>query len=74
MSKEDNYRRNAAETLELAARAGSSLAKARLLSLAEKWLDLAERAQAVARNRLARTRPLHPLVQAKIPDLWRDAS
>jgi hypothetical protein len=73
MSKEDDYRRNAAETLDLTRRAGSSLDKRHLLSLAEKWLDLAERAHAVARNRLGRMRPLHPLVRAKIPDLERDA-
>jgi hypothetical protein len=69
MSKADDYRRNAAEALELAGRAESSGDKGRLLSLAEKWLDLAERAHALAGNRIG---PLHPLVRAKIPDLWGD--
>ena len=68
MSKEEDYRRSAAESLELAGRAVSSCDKGRLLALAEKWLDLAERAHALARNRAARILPLHPLVQAKIPD------
>ena len=72
MSKESDYRRNAAEILELAGRAENSGDKVRLLSLAEKWLDLAERAHALARNQIGRIRLLHPLVRAKIPDLWRD--
>jgi hypothetical protein len=71
MSKEYDYRRNAAETLELARRARDFRDKGRLLSLAEKWLDLAERSRA-ARNRIGRLRLVHPLVREKIPDLGRD--
>jgi hypothetical protein len=43
MSKQDEYLDNAAQTLELATRASSSSEKSRLLSLADKWLDLADR-------------------------------
>ena len=71
MSKEDDYRRNAAETLALAGRTRDFRDKGRLLSLAEKWLDLAERSRA-ARNRIGRLRLVHPLVREKIPDLGRD--
>ena len=71
MNKEDDYRRNAAETLELARRARDFRDKGRLLSLAEKWLDLAERSLA-ARNRIVRIRLMHSLVREKIPDLGRD--
>jgi hypothetical protein len=44
MSKAEEYLDNAAETVVLANRASSSADKGRLLRLAEKWLDLAERA------------------------------
>jgi len=44
MTKEDDYRRNAADAMALARRAGTSGDKGRLLALAEKWLDLAEQA------------------------------
>jgi hypothetical protein len=72
MTKEDDYRRSAAETLELASRAWTSRDKGRLLSLAEKWLDLAERAHQIACDRIGKVRQLHPLVRAKIPDLSHD--
>ena len=72
MTKEDDYRRNAAETLKLASRAASSGDKGRLLSLAEKWLDLAERTRDLARRRAGRVRVLHPLIHAKMPDVWHD--
>ena len=55
MSKEDDYRENAAETLELAHRAGNSADRGRLLALTEKWLDLADR-----------TRRIAPLIRAKL--------
>ena len=61
MSKTEEYLDNAAETVELANGASSSADKGRLLRLAEKWLDLAERAsQLVKRSRS----PVgeHPLV------------
>jgi hypothetical protein len=61
MSNEDDYRRNAAESVELAHRASTTRDKSRLLSLAEKWLDLADRAQRLARH--ARGIREHPLVK-----------
>jgi hypothetical protein len=43
--KENEYRRNAAETIELANRAASPADKFRLLGMAQGWLKLAERVQ-----------------------------
>ena len=63
MSLEDDYRRNAAESIALARRAGSSAGKGRLLKLAEAWLDLANQAERVARRGKVRD---HPLVRAKL--------
>ena len=63
MSKEIDYRENAAETFELAQHASSSRDKGRLLALAEKWLDLADRARRV---RLAGKTYEHPLLKAKL--------
>jgi hypothetical protein len=50
MTLEDGYRENAARTLERAKRASSTRDKRRLLRLAEKWLDLADRADFLARR------------------------
>jgi hypothetical protein len=63
MSLEDDYRRNAAESVALARRTGSSAGKGRLLRLAEAWLDLANQAERVARRGKVRD---HPLVRAKL--------
>jgi hypothetical protein len=49
MTQED-YVQNAADSMHLAHRAGSSADKGRLLKLAEAWLDLAERARQGGRN------------------------
>jgi hypothetical protein len=65
MTKEDDYRRNAAETMQLAQRASSSADKGRLLKLAEAWLDLADRARLMVR-RLRRPGDVHPLVREKL--------
>jgi hypothetical protein len=65
MSKEDDYRRNAADTMQLARRASSNEDKGRLVMLAEAWLDLAERARGAAK-RLRRPLLVHPLVQKKL--------
>src|SRR3984893_9779377 len=48
MAKEDDYRRYAAETIDLASRANSTSDKGRLLAMAEAWLDLADRAHRLA--------------------------
>jgi uncharacterized protein YutE (UPF0331/DUF86 family) len=64
MSKADDYRENAARSVELARRVGNSSVKRRLLALAEAWLDLADHA-----HRLARKEPPtgeHPLVRKKL--------
>jgi hypothetical protein len=51
MSKEDNYRQSAADAMGLANRAASTSDKSRLLGLAERWLDLADRAHRRFRGR-----------------------
>jgi hypothetical protein len=50
MTREDDYRRHAAETMDLVQKAGSSFDKRRLLQLAERWLNLADRAHRTARE------------------------
>ena len=65
MTKEENYRRNAADSVQLAQRAGSTADKGRLLKLAEAWLDLADRAHS-APKRLRAPTILHPLIQKKM--------
>lgn len=68
MNKEDDYRNNAAESVELAAKLPTAREKGRLLRLAEKWLDLAEHTSRLSRRHTARL-PEHPLVQKKLgPD------
>jgi len=64
MTKVDDYRKNAIETVELANRASTTEDKVRLLSLAEKWVDLADRVHNTIRSRASR---LHPLIRAKLP-------
>jgi hypothetical protein len=49
-SKESDYRRQAVETLRLAQRASSSFVKARLVNLAEAWIELAEMAHKASRS------------------------
>jgi hypothetical protein len=62
MTREDAYRKNAAESVELANRDSTTRDKGRLLNLAERWLDLADRAHFIAR----RFGPMreHPSVKA----------
>ncbi len=67
MAKEDDYRKNAAETVELASRATNTADKGHLLALADKWLDLADRAQRLTKRFGARQRN-HPLVEKKLRD------
>jgi hypothetical protein len=71
MAKEDDYRISAAETVELANHTANSGDKGRLLSLAERWLALADRAHR-RHDRKARPAQLHPLVEQKLP-LRQDA-
>jgi len=66
MTKVDDYRKNAIETVELANRAATTEDKVRLLNLAEKWVDLADRVHRTIRSQASR---LHPLIRAKLPGL-----
>jgi hypothetical protein len=61
MRKEEDYRRTAAEIIDLAHKATTALDKRRLVGLAEKWLDLAGRSERLAARP---RRPIgeHPLV------------
>ena len=64
MSKERDYRRNAAETVELANKVPTAADIGRLLRLAERWLDLADM---VGRQRRSpRTVNDHPLVEERL--------
>lgn len=62
MTKEDEYRENAAETVGLASRASSTSDKSRLLALAEAWLDLADCAPRVASHHKRKVQELRSLV------------
>jgi len=76
MTKEDDYRKNAAETVELANRATTSADKGRLLRLAENWLDLADRAARLTRRFGQKQHnecgPEHPLVRQAFDHLDTD--
>jgi hypothetical protein len=72
MTKEDDYRRHAAETMELVNKATTSSDKRRLLQLVERWLNLADRAHQAARDRLASVR-MHPLMRSRLEHERRDA-
>ncbi len=69
MSKQDDYRDNAARTFDLATRASNSGEKSHLLDLAERWRDLADRSQ----HQLARPLGEHPLVKRVFQGLQSDA-
>ncbi len=75
MTKEEDYRKNAAETVDLAHRAVSSTDKSRLLGLAENWLDLADRAARLTTRfgpkQQPDLRPEHPLVRRTFGHLHR---
>jgi hypothetical protein len=71
MTMEDDYRRNAAETVQLAQRTSSSADKGRLLKLAEAWLDLADRARRIGHN-LRRPASVHPLIREKLDPYTRE--
>ena len=67
MTKETEYRADAANSIELANSASSMSDKGRLLELAEKWLNLADRAHRL-RCRFAPARWQHPLLRSKLGD------
>ena len=60
-----DYRRSAAEAVDLAHRAASMADKRRLLAIAEAWLDLADRAHRVTLRHI-RSVQEHPLIRAKL--------
>jgi hypothetical protein len=61
MSKEFEYRTFAAACLELASKTSETLGKARLLAMAEAWLNLADRTARPAKRPASQTAD-HPLV------------
>jgi hypothetical protein len=54
MGKRDEYRRHAGTMLHLANHAGSTGDKLRLLAIAEAWLELADRVDALVRRQTLR--------------------
>ena len=68
MTREGDYLHNAVETMRLAEHADSPTEKARLVMLAEGWIELAEKAQE-DNKRPRRPTLLHPLVQEKMGKL-----
>ena len=62
MSKQDEYLDNAAQTLELATRISSSSERSHLLSLADKWLGLADRWREPLKASASQLKD-HPLVE-----------
>jgi hypothetical protein len=71
MTKEEDYRKNASDTLLLVQRVSSNEDKRRLLKLAEGWLDLAERAASAVR-RLRKPTVVHPLLRDKFDRRFGD--
>ena len=67
-TKEGDYRDNAAELMRLAEHAHSPAEKTRLVTLAEGWVELAEKAH--KNNRRPRQPTiLHPLIEKKMGKL-----
>jgi hypothetical protein len=62
MRKVDEYRRNAVVTVDLANKAATTFDKSWLLSLADRWLDLAYRAHRVTKPPTHQLGD-HPLVE-----------
>jgi hypothetical protein len=73
MSKEDEYRKNAAESVRMASRAATNEDKGRLLAMAEAWLDLADRAHRAASHHGRRLREIPSLLRSKLTGDSRDA-
>jgi hypothetical protein len=64
MSREDEYRRFAANCLDLARKAASLADRTRLLVIAEGWLDLIDRTKRLAKHQISGAE--HPQVQAML--------
>lgn len=68
LTKEQEYRRNAAESMRLAARMTDPGDRRLLLALADRWLQLADRRARLRRKAPVRM-PEHPLVRKRLgPD------
>ena len=68
LNKEQEYRRNAAESMRLAERMADPGDRRLLVALAERWLHLADRRSRLLRKKEARV-PEHPLVRKRLgPD------
>lgn len=65
VATKDDYRKNAADTVEMANRASTLADKGRLLAMAANWLDLADR---VASQPDGRTLRMHPMISSKLRD------
>jgi hypothetical protein len=72
VTKEENYRRYAAELVDLASRTESNQQKRRLLAMAEAWLDLADRARRLSVQKTKRLKE-HPLIASKLWSTEREA-
>jgi hypothetical protein len=70
VSKDEEYRNNAFDSLHLAERAETLADRLRLLQLAEAWVNLADRAQEMARRfrRTPASLQVHPLVREMLKD------
>jgi hypothetical protein len=75
VSKDEDYRNNAFDTLKLAERASSLADKLRLLQLAEGWMNLADRAQGLTRRFRNPSAPpeVHPLIESTLKDPREEA-
>jgi hypothetical protein len=62
MTKEADFRQNAADTMKLAQSVSSTADKGRLLKLAGAWLHLADRSRLVATG-VQKSDQLHPLMK-----------
>lgn len=66
MGMEEEYRKHAADSLDLASRQVTAADKSRLLLMAEAWLDMADR---IAKRLKRRATVDHPLVEKALgPD------
>jgi hypothetical protein len=65
VSKDEEYKVNAVNTLWLAERASSVAHKVRLLELAESWMALADRSRSHT-HRLRKRSDTHPLIRQKL--------
>jgi hypothetical protein len=63
MSKRDDYLDNAAQTLNLASHVSKLARRFRLLALAEKWVELADRSHRQRKDSAEPPLEEHPLVK-----------